>query len=236
MANAITILRPAPGNLVRSMRQSIYIAISLLMILCITGCADKDRQGTLAQEDFTAAAAVQGMTENAPKPSGESSEKPENPFTPHSGDLLSEEEKVQLQNTALSGKAGLVSVTEDTNMQNPEKVEEFYTDYLNGQDSMVTVFDVHRGGLIGAVTFIYRNGQLQACYIGVRWKEDGAPEIRDISMNNVVEIKLTEKGYFIYAYDTVTAHSSIRQYWRISPLSLSDSIGESVRFRKNAGN
>jgi hypothetical protein len=36
---------------------------------------------------------------------------------------------------------------------NPEKVEMFYTDYLNGQDSMVTVFDVHRGGLIGAVTF-----------------------------------------------------------------------------------
>ena len=258
MANAITILRPALGNLVRLMRQSTYIIISLLMILCITGCADKDRQGTLAQEDFTAAAAVQGMTENPPKPSGESSEKPENPFTPHSGDLLSEEEKVQLQNTALSaaesvkeiykesitaddayyasgigeftseqrkavaerlGKAGLVSVTEDTNMQNPEKVEVFYTDYLNGQDSMVTVFDVHRGGLIGAVTFIYRNGQLQTCYIGVRWKEDGAPEIRDISMNNVVEIKLTEKGYFIYAYDTVTAHSSIRQYWRISPLS-----------------
>ena len=51
---------------------------------------------------------------------------------------------------------------------NPEKVEMFYTDYLNGQDSMVTVFDVHRGGLIGAVTFIYRNGQLQVCYIGVR--------------------------------------------------------------------
>jgi hypothetical protein len=49
------------------MRQSIYIAISLLMILCITGCADKDRQGTLAQEDFTAAAAVQGMTEPPPE-------------------------------------------------------------------------------------------------------------------------------------------------------------------------
>ena len=258
MANAITILRPAPGNLVRLMRQTTYIAISLLVILLVTGCDDKDRQGTPAQEDFTAAAAVQGMTENVPGSSGASSEETENPFTPHSGDLLSEEEKDQLQNKALSaaesvkeiykesitaddayyssgigeftseqrkavveqlGKAGLVSVTEDTNMQNPEKVEVFYTDYLNRQDSMVTVFDVHRDGLIGAVTFIYRNRQLQACYIGVRWKEDGAPEIRDISMNNVAEIKLTEKGYFIYAYDTVTAHSCIRQYWRISPLS-----------------
>ena len=202
------------------------------------------------------------MTESEPgsssEPSEESSEEPENPFTTHFTDLLSEEEKEQLQNTALSaaesvkelykdsitadaahyssgvteftsvqrkavaeqlGKDGLVSAAEDTDMQNPEKVEAFYTDYLNGQDSMVTVFDVQRDGLIGAVTFVFRNGQLQACYIGVRWKEDGTPEIQSISINNVAEIKLTEKGYFIYAYEKVIAHACIRQYWRISPLS-----------------
>ena len=84
---------------------------------------------------------------------------------------------------------------------------------------MVTVFDVQRDGLIGAVTFVFRKGQLQACYIGIQWKEDGTPEIQSISTNNVAEIKLTEKGYFIYAYETVIAHGCIRQYWRISPLS-----------------
>ena len=232
------------------MRQSVYITISLLVILLVVGCADKVQQDPQAQEDYVAMTAAQGRTENAPelseKPSGEpseeSSEEPENPFTPHSGDLLSEEEKEQLQNTALAaaesvkelykdsiiadtahyssgvsefsseqrkavveqlGKDGLVSVAEDTNMQNPEKVEAFYTDYLNGQDSMVTVFDVQRDGLIGAVTFVFRKGQLQACYIGIQWKEDGTPEIQSISTNNVAEIKLTEKGYFIYAYETV---------------------------------
>ena len=202
------------------------------------------------------------MTESEPgsssEPSEESSEEAENPSISHSADLLSEEEKEQLQNTALSaaesvkelykdsitadaahyssgvteftsvqrkavaeqlGKDGLVSAAEDTDMQNPEKVEAFYTDYLNGQDSMVTVFDVQRDGLIGAVTFVFRNGQLQACYIGIRWKEDGTPEIQSISINNVAEIKLTEKGYFIYAYEKVIAHACIRQYWRISPLS-----------------
>ena len=186
------------------------------------------------------------MTESEPgsssEPSEESSEEAENPSISHSADLLSEEEKEQLQNTALSaaesvkefyeesivadsahyssgvseftsiqrkavveqlGRDGLVSAAEDTDMQNPEKVEAFYTDYLNGQDSMVTVFDVQRDGLIGAVTFIFRNGQLQACYIGIRWKEDGTPEIQSISINNVAEIKLTEKGYFIYAYEKV---------------------------------
>ena len=83
------------------MRQSVYITISLLVIILVTGCADKERQSTPVQENFTATTAAQGRTENAPelseKPSGEpseeSSEEPENPFTPHSGDLLSEEEK-----------------------------------------------------------------------------------------------------------------------------------------------
>ena len=248
------------------MRQSVYITIGLLLLLCVSGCAGKDQQDPPAHKDYVAMATEQGMTENAPelseKPSGEpseeSSEEPENPFTPYSGDLLSEEEKEQLQNTALSaaesvkelykdsiiadaahyssgvsefsseqrkavveqlGKAGLVSAAEDTNMQNPEKVEAFYKDYLNCQDSMVTVFDVQQDGLIGAVTFVFRKGQLQVYYIGIQWKEDGTPEIQSISTNNVAEIKLTEKGYFIYAYETVIAHGCIRQYWRISPLS-----------------
>lgn len=54
------------------------------------------------------------------------------------------------------GRSGLVSVEEDTAMQNHEVIETFYADYLDGRDSMVTVFEVYRDGLIGAVTFIYR--------------------------------------------------------------------------------
>lgn len=92
------------------MRQSIYITICILMTLCVAACADKEHQSTPVQENFTATTAAQDRTENAPelseKPSGEpseeSSEEPENPFTPYSGDLLSEEEKEQLQNTTLS--------------------------------------------------------------------------------------------------------------------------------------
>ena len=180
-------------------------------------------------------------------------------FLPQSSDcLISEEEKEQLESTALSaaesvkeiykdviiadaanyssgvseftreqrravaeqlGVAGLVSVEEDTNMQNPEKIKSFYADYLNGQDSMVTVFEVQRDGLIGAVTFIYREERLQTYYIGVRWKQGGMPEIQGTSVSNVAEINLTEKGYFIYAYEHVIAHESLRQYWRIEPLS-----------------
>ena len=116
------------------------------------------------------------------------------------------------------GRSGLVNVEEDTAMQNHEVIETFYADYLDGRDSMVTVFEVYRDGLIGAVTFIYRKGELQTYYIGIRWKEGGIPEIQGTSVSNVAEIKLTEKGYFIYAYEYVIAHASLRQYWRIEPL------------------
>lgn len=37
--------------------------------------------------------------------------------------------------------------------------------------------------------------------------------------SDVAEIKLTEKGYFIYAYEEVMAHAGLREYWRIKPLS-----------------
>ena len=117
------------------------------------------------------------------------------------------------------GENGFVSVEEDTNMQNYEAIETFYTEYLNGQDSMVTIFKVHRDGLIGAITFIYRKDKLQTYYVGVRWKEGGIPEIQGTSISDIAEIKLTEKGYFIYSYKTIIAHASLRQYFRVKPLS-----------------
>ena len=131
------------------------------------------------------------------------------------GEFTSEQRKAVVEQL---GRSGLVSVEEDTAMQNHEAIETFYADYLDGQDSMVTVYEVHRDGLIGAVTFIYRKGKLQTYYIGIRWKESGVPEIQGTSVSNVAEIKLTEKGYFIYAYEYVIAHASLRQYWRIEPL------------------
>ena len=120
---------------------------------------------------------------------------------------------------ALLGKARYVSITEDTNMENYGEVEDFYAAYLEKRDAMVTVFDVNRDGLIGAVTFIYRNNELQTYYVGIGWQEGGIPEIKNTLVSDIAEIKLTEKGYFIYAYKDVIAHSSLRQYWRIKPLS-----------------
>jgi len=117
------------------------------------------------------------------------------------------------------GKYGFISVEEDTNMQNYEKLETFYREYLSEGEAMVTVYEVNRDGLIGARTFIYRRGDLQTYYVGIRWAEGGIPEIQGSLANNLAEIKLTEKGYFIYAYENVIAHASLRQYYRVKPLS-----------------
>lgn len=120
---------------------------------------------------------------------------------------------------ALLGKKGFVSVAEGTNMENYKKVADFYTAYTKHQDAMVTIFQVNQDGFIGAITFIYRNNKLQTYYVGIGWQQGGVPEIKNTLVSDIAEIKLTEKGYFIYTYENVIAHSSLRQYWRIKPLS-----------------
>lgn len=119
----------------------------------------------------------------------------------------------------LLGESGMVSIAEDVDMENSEAIIDFYTSYLEKKDAMFTVFEVNADGLIGVITFVYRQDKLQTYYVGIGWKEGGVPELRDTLVSNVEEIKLTEKGYFIYAYEVVIPHASLRQYWRIKPLS-----------------
>lgn len=120
---------------------------------------------------------------------------------------------------ALLGSAGYVSVTEDTNMENYEKVEEFYAAYEEKRDAEMTIFHVSQDGLIRAITFLYRDNALQTCYVGIGWQEGGTPEIKSTIISDVAEMKLTDKGYLIYAYKDSIPHSDLCQYWRIKPLS-----------------
>lgn len=128
-------------------------------------------------------------------------------------------EKQRREAVSLLGRAGYVSVTDDVNMENYEKVEEFYTAYRENRDAEVTLYNVDRDGLIGAITFLCRGGKLQTYYVGIGWRKGGVPELKSASVSNIAEMKLTEKGYLIYAYENVMPHSSLRQYWRIKPLS-----------------
>lgn len=117
------------------------------------------------------------------------------------------------------GEQGIVSVSDDINMENYQKMEDFYTSYISGMDAMVTVFNVQREGNIGALTFIHRNGKIQSYYVSVGWREGGIPEIKSFGVNDLEEIKLTEKGYFIYTNTETIAHGNLREHYRVKPLS-----------------
>lgn len=134
-----------------------------------------------------------------------------------SGKELTKERRREI--VSLLGGAGYVSVTEDTNMEHYEEIEDFYAAYMEKRSAEVTVMNVNRDGLLGVITFLYRDNELRAYYVGIGWQKGAVPEIRETSVSNIAEIKLTEKGYFIYAYENTIPHSSLRQFWRIRPLS-----------------
>ena len=128
-------------------------------------------------------------------------------------------EKQRKDVVKLLGGQGFVSVSDDMNMENYQNMEDFYSAYVSGRDAMITVFDVYREGNINALTFIHRNGKIQTYYVLVGWQEGGIPEVKGFGSNNLEEIRLTEKGYFIYTNTEVVAHGNLREYYRVKPLS-----------------
>ena len=117
------------------------------------------------------------------------------------------------------GELGFVSVSKGINMENYKGVEAFYSGYLNGEDAKVTIYDVYSDGRIGCRTFLYRNRKLQVYYVEINWKEGGVPILEQPSVWDLEEIKLTEKGYFIYTNKIKIDHGNLREYYRIKPLA-----------------
>ena len=117
------------------------------------------------------------------------------------------------------GRQGLVSVSDDINMENGQQVEAFYDIYASGGDAMVTVFEVYREGDLCAKTFISRDGKTQSYYVLVGWREGGVPRIKGDGTHDLEEMRLTEKGYFIYTNTVTAMHGSLRDYYRVKPLS-----------------
>ena len=117
------------------------------------------------------------------------------------------------------GEQGLIGVSDNDNMKNYSRIYEFYQDYCDGKEGMITVFKVDRDGEISALTFLYREGKMQSYHVRIGWKEGGIPKIRRVVVNDLAEIKLTEKGYFIYTNLVTKGYSNLREYFRVQPLS-----------------
>lgn len=117
------------------------------------------------------------------------------------------------------GENGLVCVAENMNMENYEKVEDFYLNYSQGRETEVTIYGINDDSSIRSETFIYRNKVLQTFTISLTWKTGEQPEISNGTANGIAEIKYTSKGYLIYSYDYIVAHAALKEYYRVKPLS-----------------
>ena len=140
-----------------------------------------------------------------------------NPDSDYAYRILTEDQRHRLVDRL--GEEGFVSAADDMNMENYEQVNQFYSEYISGKDSMVTIFKVYESGILSSQTFACRNGSLQFYYVGMEWNRDGNPEIIGCGMNELESILLTEKGYFIYRNAYVMEHASFGGYFRVEPLS-----------------
>lgn len=140
-----------------------------------------------------------------------------NPDSDYAYRILTEDQRNRLVDRL--GEEGFVSAADDMNMENYEQVNQFYSEYISGKDSMVTIFKVYESGILSSQTFACRNGSLQFYYVGMEWNRDGNPEIIGCGINELESILLTEKGYFIYRNAYVMEHASFGGYFRVEPLS-----------------
>lgn len=147
-----------------------------------------------------------------------------------SSDLYQSISKDDSQTTALSveqmqeivnriGDMGLTCVSDDNNMVNYEAAERFARAYEMGEDAQFTTFTIYSDGMFIELTFTYRSGQVQIYSVGIVWNKNGIPEIDCVNENNIIELKLTDKGYLIYTYEHTIAHGNLREYFRVKPLS-----------------
>ena len=140
-----------------------------------------------------------------------------NPDSDYAYRILTEDQRHRLVDRL--GEEGFVSAADDMNMENYEQVNQFYSEYISGKDSMVTIFKVYESGILSSQTFACRNGSLQFYYVDMEWNRDGNPEIIGCGINELESILLTEKGYFIYRNAYVMEHASFGGYFRVEPLS-----------------
>lgn len=117
------------------------------------------------------------------------------------------------------GGLGYVSVSKGINMENYEEVEMFYSRYSDGEEAQVTICDIYGDGRFGCRTFLYRAGKLQVYYVEITWQEGGVPILSHTSVWDLEEIRLTEKGYFIYTNKIKISHGNLREHYRIKPLA-----------------
>lgn len=117
------------------------------------------------------------------------------------------------------GSSGLICFADDTNMYNYQLFQSFYRNYTDGGErDYICVYRVNRDASVTEMTFAYDDSQIQMIFNTAKYENRDwkfiATGIRDLK-----DMKLTEKGYFIYTYSNIIAHGGLKEYFRVSPLT-----------------
>lgn len=117
------------------------------------------------------------------------------------------------------GSSGLICFSDDTNMYNYQVFQSFYRNYTDGGGrDYICVYRVNRDASVTEMTFVYDDSRIQMIFNTAKFENHDwkfiATGIRDLK-----DMKLTQKGYFIYTYSNIIAHGGLKEYFRVSPLT-----------------
>ena len=117
------------------------------------------------------------------------------------------------------GSSGLICFSDDTNMYNYQLFQSFYRNYTDGGErDYICVYRVNRDASVTEMTFAYDDSRIQMIFNTAKFENHDwkfiATGIRDLK-----DMKLTQKGYFIYTYSNIIAHGGLKEYFRVSPLT-----------------
>ncbi|MFQ9804574.1 MAG: DUF6070 family protein [Coprococcus sp.] len=117
------------------------------------------------------------------------------------------------------GSSGLICFADDTNMYNYQLFQSFYRNYTDGGwRDYICVYRVNRDASVTEMTFVYDDSRIQMIFNTAKFENHDwkfiATGIRDLK-----DMKLTQKGYFIYTYSNIIAHGGLKEYFRVSPLT-----------------
>ena len=117
------------------------------------------------------------------------------------------------------GSSGLICFSDYTNMYNYQLFQSFYRNYTDGGErDYICVYRVNRDASVTEMTFVYDDSRIQMIFNTAKYENRDwkfiATGIRDLK-----DMKLTEKGYFIYTYSNIIAHGGLKEYFRVSPLT-----------------
>lgn len=117
------------------------------------------------------------------------------------------------------GSNGLICFSDDTNMYNYQLFQSFYRKYTDGGGrDYICVYRVNRDASVTEMTFVYDDSRIQMIFNTAKFENHDWKFITT-GIRDLKDMKLTEKGYFIYTYSNIIAHGGLKEYFRVSPLT-----------------